>query len=96
MQHRGALVVARRLNCSAACEILPDQGSKPCPLHRQADSYPLRPQGRPIGGSYSRKQGNHGQVRTVHGEDSINALGGSLSRSDESDLGIKGDGIETL
>ena len=36
------------------------------------------------------------QARTVYGEDSINALGGSLPRSDESDLGNKGDGIETL
>ena len=27
--------------------IFPDQGSNPCPLHRQADSQPLRPQGSP-------------------------------------------------
>ena len=26
------------LSCSAACEIFPDQGSSPCPLHWQADS----------------------------------------------------------
>ena len=26
---------------------LPDQGSNPCPLHRQADSQPLRHQGSP-------------------------------------------------
>ena len=32
---------------SAACGILPDQGSNPCPLHWQADSQPLRHQGSP-------------------------------------------------
>ena len=57
---------------------------------------PTAPPGKSGGGSYSRKQRNCKQVRTVYGEDSINALGGSLSRSDESDLGIKGDGIKTL
>ena len=35
------------LSCSAACGILPDQGSNPCPLHWQADSQPLRHQGSP-------------------------------------------------
>ncbi|XP_073651410.1 ubiquitin carboxyl-terminal hydrolase isozyme L3 isoform X5 [Tursiops truncatus] len=30
-----------------ACEIFPDQGTNPCPLHRQADSQPLRHQGSP-------------------------------------------------
>ena len=34
-------------SCSAACGILPDQGSNPCPLHWQADSQPLRHQGIP-------------------------------------------------
>ncbi|XP_073658240.1 NADH dehydrogenase [ubiquinone] 1 alpha subcomplex assembly factor 2 isoform X1 [Tursiops truncatus] len=33
---------------SAACGILPDQGTKPRPLHRQADSQPLRHQGSPL------------------------------------------------
>ena len=33
--------------CPAACGILPDQGSNPCPLHWQADSQPLRHQGSP-------------------------------------------------
>ena len=36
-----------RLSCSAACEISPDQGSNPCPLHWQGDSYPLYHQGSP-------------------------------------------------
>ena len=35
-------------SCSAACGILPDQGSNPCPLHWQADSQPLRHQGSPL------------------------------------------------
>ena len=37
-RHAGSVVVARRLSCSAACGIFPDQGSNPCPLHWQADS----------------------------------------------------------
>ena len=42
-----SVVVALGLRCSAACGIFPDQGSNPCPLHRQADSYPLRHQENP-------------------------------------------------
>ena len=37
-----------RARCSAACGILPDQGSNPCPLHWQADSQPLRHRGSPL------------------------------------------------
>ena len=43
----GSVVVAHGLSCSAACGILPDQGSNPCPLHWQADSQPLCHQGSP-------------------------------------------------
>ena len=43
----GSVVVAHGLSCSAACGILPDQGSNPCPLHWQTDSQPLRHQGSP-------------------------------------------------
>ena len=43
----GSVVVAQGPSCSAACGILPDQGSNPCPLHWQADSQPLRHQGSP-------------------------------------------------
>ena len=43
----GSAVVAHGPSCSAACGILPDQGSNLCPLHRQADSQPLRHQGSP-------------------------------------------------
>ena len=39
--------MAHKLSCSAACGIFPDQGSNPCPLHGQADSYPLHHQGSP-------------------------------------------------
>ena len=35
----GSVVVAHRLRCSAACGIFPDQGSNPCPLHWQVDSF---------------------------------------------------------
>ena len=43
----GSVVVTHGPSCSAACGILPDQGSNPCPLHWQADSQPLRHQGSP-------------------------------------------------
>ena len=43
----GSVVVAHGPSCSAACGIFPEQGSNPCPLHRQADSQPLRHQGSP-------------------------------------------------
>ena len=43
----GSVIVAHGLSRSAQCGILPDQGSNPCPLHWQADSQPLRHQGRP-------------------------------------------------
>uniref|UniRef100_A0A8C6FDE3 KRAB domain-containing protein n=1 Tax=Monodon monoceros TaxID=40151 RepID=A0A8C6FDE3_MONMO len=32
-KHSGSIVVAHRPSCSAACGILPDQGSNLCPLH---------------------------------------------------------------
>ena len=44
-QSTGSVVVAHGLSCSMACGIFPDQGLNPCPLHWQADSYPLRHQG---------------------------------------------------
>ena len=43
----GPAIVAHGPSRSAACGILPDQGSNPCPLHQQADSQPLRHQGSP-------------------------------------------------
>ena len=43
----GSPAVALEPSCSAACGILPDQGSNPRPLHWQADSQPLRHQGSP-------------------------------------------------
>ena len=44
----GSVIVAHGPSCSAACGILPDQGSNPCPLRWQADSQPLRHQGSPV------------------------------------------------
>ena len=37
LQSMGSRV--RRLSCPAACGFFPEQGSNPCPLHWQADSY---------------------------------------------------------
>ena len=44
----GSATVAHGPSRSAACGILPDQGSNLCPPHWQADSQPLRHQGSPI------------------------------------------------
>ena len=44
----GSVIVAHGLCRSAACGILPGQGSNPCPLHWQADSQPLCHQGSPV------------------------------------------------
>ena len=44
----GSVTAAHGPSCSVACGIFPDQGSNPCPLHRQADSQPLRHQGSPL------------------------------------------------
>ena len=43
----GSAAVAHGPSRSAACGILPDQGSNPCTPHRQPDSQPLRHQGSP-------------------------------------------------
>ena len=48
----GSAAVAHGPSRSAACGILPDQGSNPCPLHWQADSQPLCHQGSPICGLF--------------------------------------------
>ena len=52
-----SVVVAHGPSCSTACGILPDQGSNPCPLHRQADSQPLRHQGNPAISIFKRSLG---------------------------------------
>ena len=36
---RSSVVVVCGLSCSVACGIFPDQGSNPCPLHWQVDSF---------------------------------------------------------
>ena len=46
-QSAGSVVVAHGFSCSEACRIFPDQSSKLCPLHWQADSQPLRHEGSP-------------------------------------------------
>ena len=40
-------VVAHRLSCSLACGIFLKQGSNPCPLYWQVDSYTVNHQGSP-------------------------------------------------
>ena len=41
----GSVVGVLWLSCSVACGVFPDQGSNPCPLRWQADSYPLTTRG---------------------------------------------------
>ena len=36
-----SISLVHRLSCSVTCGIFLDQGSNPCPLHWQTDSYPL-------------------------------------------------------
>ena len=48
LQTRRLSIVAHGPSCSAARGIFPDQGSNLRPLHRQADSQPLRHQGSPL------------------------------------------------
>ena len=49
---QASVVVVPGLSCSTGCEIFPNQGSNPCLLHWQADSWPLSYQKSPI--SFSR------------------------------------------
>ena len=44
----GSVAVVHGFSCPTGYGIFPDQGSNPCPLHWQADSYPLRHQGNPV------------------------------------------------
>ena len=48
LQHTGSAVVVPGLCCSSSGGIFPDQGSNLCPLHWQADSYPLYHQVSPL------------------------------------------------
>ena len=48
----GSVVAAHRLRSSMACGIFPDQGSNPCPLHWQGDSYPPDHWRSPLPSSY--------------------------------------------
>ena len=52
-RHASSVIVAHGPSRSAACGIFPDQGSNPCPLHRQADSQPLHHQGSPSLASFN-------------------------------------------
>ena len=53
VQSVGSIVVPHRLSHSSVCGIFPDQGSNPCLLPWQADSYPL---------SHHRNRPNHLKV----------------------------------
>ena len=70
LQTRRFSSVAHGPRCSAARGILPDQGSNPSPLHRQADSQPLRHQGSPMQLSFMAKgtlmlKGRQAEIRNL-------------------------------
>ena len=48
LEYLGSFVVAHWLSCSEACGIFQDCGLNLCPLHWQADSYPLHHQEVPM------------------------------------------------
>ena len=43
-----SIVVVHGLSCSAVCGVFQDQGSNPCLLHWQVDSWPLSHEGNPV------------------------------------------------
>ena len=49
LEHAAPVVVAQGPSCPEAWGICPTQGSNPCPLHWQGDSFPLYLQGSPVG-----------------------------------------------
>ena len=54
---RVSIVVAHGLSCSAAYGIFPDQGSNPCLLHWQADSFNTEQPGKSL--NYFLKYSDH-------------------------------------
>ena len=46
LQSAGSVVVRHGLSCPTACGIFQNQGSNPCPLHRQVNSLPLGSDGK--------------------------------------------------
>ena len=72
LQHAGVVVVMCGLSCTVACRLFPDQGLNPCPLHWQADSYPLGQQRSPCA-SWSS---------SAHSESSLNQLCSLTAPSD--------------
>jgi hypothetical protein len=54
--HTSLAVVERGLSCPMACGIFLEQGLNPCPLHWQADSYPLCHQGSPLISSFFKRK----------------------------------------
>ena len=67
LQVTGSVVVAHGLSGSEACGIFPDQGSNPCRLSWQMDSYPLYHQEVPTHVSLMHLirlwlQGRHGNI----------------------------------
>ena len=57
------------LTYPAVCRIFSDQGSNPCPLHWQVDSYPQHPQGSPSVVFEKHEQSIH---RSEDQEDTVN------------------------
>ena len=71
----GSVAVAPGPSCSAACGILPDQGSNPCPLHWQADSQPLRHQGSPQRTSKCQQEVKEGDKNVCPNQEQVSPRG---------------------
>ena len=66
LQRLGSVAAVHGRNCSLACGIFPDQGSNLCPLHWQADPYPLHHQGSPALVTSSPSRGcDHSEDRSA-------------------------------
>ncbi|XP_066898852.1 transforming growth factor beta receptor type 3 isoform X5 [Kogia breviceps] len=80
----GSAAMAHGPSRSAACGILPDRGTNRRPLHRQADSQPLRHQGSPISGPEPSTQCELSPVNASHPVqalmESFTVLSGCASR----------------
>ena len=50
------------LSCSEVCEIFPDKGLNPCPLHWQEDSHPLYHRGSPLFPTVPKLTCSHGAI----------------------------------
>ena len=74
LQSAVSVAVAHGPSCSAACGILPDRGSNPCPLPWQVDSQPLRHQGSPLSCPQWQHNGCFAFLTNFHSQNLIHSV----------------------